>query len=827
MAATYKLNIPIPASKDSRAFAQALKVCIASTAYGIAVDYAKAPGAQNVSLEIPKERKTLYEPNSIVRYFAAISKTGSPPGSFPDYALIEWEESVLESARWDQAQIEPTLQSLEVALSATPFIKVNLQLKGPESAGRCANNEQASPAIPSAAEIILFASVYAPISALPSASLAIHPLLRTWFFNSALVSPWALSGVQQAASQTEKMQISAGDQSISKSLERKVKLGVDQAITVRGKKILPQAGAKNILITSALPYVNNEPHLGNIIGSVLSADVFSRFCKARGLPTLFVCGTDEYGTTTETKALEEKISPKELCDKYHPIHARVYEWFEIGFDHFGRTTTQQQTDIAQDIFTNLREHGFLTEKTSVQPYCEKHGSFLADRYVEGECPHCHYGDARGDQCDSCGKVLDPLDLINARCKLDGEAPVPRETKHIYLLLDKLQPDIEKWASQASEEGAWSSNGRTITESWLKGGLKPRTITRDLKWGTPVPLSGYEDKVLYVWFDACIGYVSITANYTKAWKQWWQNPKDVKLYQFMGKDNVPFHTVVFPGSQLGDGNKWTMLNHLSTTEYLMYENGKFSKSRGVGVFGSNAQNTGVQSSVWRYYLLSNRPETADSQFEWKQFIQKNNSELLANLGNFVNRLIKFANAKFASKVPEYRGQFTDSAFDDFKSDINTRLKEYVTEVTAVHLRTGLEKVMAISSRGNQFLQDNKLDNALLASQPDKAAAVVGLGLNLIYLLSAIVGPYMPSTSDSILEQLNAPPRIIPDEWNGDDLLPGHNIRKAKYLFTTIDPKKEDEWRSLFGGSQAERMKKEDDAKKKAKKQTKKKQATADS
>src|ERR1700761_8929515 len=221
------------------------------------------------------------------------------------------------------------------------------------------------------------------------------------------------------------------------------------------EEILPVEGKNNILITSALPYVNNVPHLGNIIGSVLSADVFSRYSKARGNPTLFVCGTDEYGTATETKAIEEGVTPQELCDKYYKLHKEVYDWFEIAFDHFGRTPTQEQTDIAQDIFTKLHQNGFLEEQTTTQPYCEKHQGFLADRFVEGECPLCGYADARGDQCDKCGHLLDPLDLKNPRCKLDGTTPVRRQTKHAFLLLDKLQPEVAEWSKQSNEEGHWS------------------------------------------------------------------------------------------------------------------------------------------------------------------------------------------------------------------------------------------------------------------------------------------------------------------------------------------------------------------------------------
>lgn len=270
-----------------------------------------------------------------------------------------------------------------------------------------------------------------------------------------------------------------------------------------------------------------------------------RYCKARGYPTLFVCGTDEYGTATETKALEEGVTPRQLCDKYNKLHAEIYDWFEIGFDIFGRTSTEQQKEITQDIFRRLYKNDCLVERTSRQPYCEKHKSFLADRFIEGTCPKCGYDDARGDQCDSCGSVdYEPLDLKNPRCKVDPDTtPVARDTRHIHLKLDKLQPQIEEWFEKSSKEGGWSRNGTFITESWLKQGLRERGITRDLKWGTPIPLDVftnekdkeiYKDKVFYVWFDACIGYPSITANYTKEWEKWWRDPENVQLYQFMGK-----------------------------------------------------------------------------------------------------------------------------------------------------------------------------------------------------------------------------------------------------------------------------------------------------
>lgn len=556
----------------------------------------------------------------------------------------------------------------------------------------------------------------------------------------------------------------------------------------------------------------------------------NRYNKARGRPTLYICGTDEYGTATETKALEEKVTPEELCAKYYKIHAEVYEWFEIGFDIFGRTPTIHHTQIAQDVFLKLYKNNLLTEKTNEQPYCDSHHSFLADRFVEGECPICHYEDARGDQCDKCGNLLDPLNLINPKCKIDGATPVVRETTHIHLKLEELQPRIEEWTVSSIKKGAWSRNAGIITESWLKTGLKDRGITRDLKWGVPVPLPGFEKKVLYVWFEACIGYPSITANYTPEWKQWWFNPEQVKLYQFLGKDNVPFHSVIFPGCQLGSGDNWTMLHHLSATEYLNYENGKFSKSRGIGVFGNNAKETGIPPDVWRYYLLKNRPESGDTQFEWGSFIESNNSELLAKLGNFVNRVVKLVNSPkaYSGTIPQFDASKLPSSIEEPLSEVTALLKQYLAEMEAVKLRAGLLTAMKVAEAGNGLIQAHRLDNALIANDPSLASAIVGTVINLIYLCSAIFEPYLPATCVSIRKQLDAPFLNIPSEediehgWRPTYLLTGHKIGKAEYLFTRIDEKKAEEWREMFGGTQEARRQKEEEAAKIAQQKAEKKQ-----
>ncbi|TFK40406.1 methionyl tRNA synthetase [Crucibulum laeve] len=576
---------------------------------------------------------------------------------------------------------------------------------------------------------------------------------------------------------------------------------------------LPKVGEKNVLITSALPYCNNVPHLGNIIGSTLSADVFSRYSRTRNWRTLYVCGTDEYGTATETQALKEGISPKELCDKYNILHKDTYKWFDIGFDFFGRTSAPQHTEIAQEIYTNLGKNNLLEKQEREQTYCEGCPKFLADRYVEGICPHCGYEDARGDQCDGCSRTLDAIDLIKPRCLVNKTHKVTTKTSaHMYLKLDKIQPKTEEWIRQSWKAGKWSANAvinaeGELVDARLKNGLLPTPLTRDLKWGVPVPVDGDDEfgmkgKVLYVWFDAPIGYPSITANYTPEWKQWWFNPENVDLYQFMGKDNVYFHTVYWPSVQIGDGRNWTKLHHLSTTEYLNYEGGKFSKSRNRGVFGPAAKDTGIPASVWRYYLLSTRPETADAMFSWSDCIIANNNVLLNNFGNFINRTLKFVSSQYNSVIPDSGDapgllSPNDPADGEFITTVNGLLKDYIDAMDSVKIRLGLQTVMLISIQGNHYLQSSGLNKALMTDNPQRCAQVVSRAVNLIYTLSALIYPFMPATSDDILAQLNAPARAVPEVLS-NDILAGHTIGKPEHLFKKIEESMAEVYRAKFGG-----------------------------
>ncbi|XAR72635.1 Methionine--tRNA ligase [Bertholletia excelsa] len=601
---------------------------------------------------------------------------------------------------------------------------------------------------------------------------------------------------------------------------------------------LPVEGKRNILITSALPYVNNVPHLGNIIGSVLSADVFARFCRLRGYNTIYVCGTDEYGTATETKAMEENCSPKEICDKYHAIHKELYKWFNINFDEFGRTSTPQQTEVCQAIFKKLLENNWLSENTMQQLYCDTCKRFLADRFVEGTCPMqgCHYDSARGDQCEKCGKLLNPTELQDPRCKVCQNTPRVRDTDHLFLELPLLKDKLEEYINHVSVAGSWSQNAIQATLAWLKEGLKPRCITRDLKWGVPVPHEKFKDKVLYVWFDAPIGYISITACYTAEWEKWWKNPENVELYQFMGKDNVPFHTVMFPSSLIGTGENWTMLKSISVTEYLNYEAGKFSKSKGIGVFGNDAKDTNIPVEVWRYYLLTNRPEVSDTLFTWADLQAKLNSELLNNLGNFINRVLSFIakdpalgenkGVGYNSIIPDAPGAVSHSLTKNFGEKVGDYVEQYIEAMEKVKLKQGLKIAMSISGEGNAYLQESKFWKLYKEDQPS-CAVVMKTSAGLVCLLACLLEPFMPSFSLEVIKQLNMPPEVqvsLSDE-KGDigkakrpwEFLPaGHRIGTPEPLFKELRDEEVEFFRQKFAGSQSDRaLKAEAEAKELAK------------
>jgi len=554
---------------------------------------------------------------------------------------------------------------------------------------------------------------------------------------------------------------------------------------------------KKKLITSALPYVNNFPHLGNLIGCVLSADVYARFCRSRGYETLYVCGSDEYGTATENKAREEGLTPQQICDKYWVHHDQVYKDFNISFNSFGRTSTPEQTEITQGLFHDLEKNGFISEKTTQRSYCEVDDMFLADRFVLGTCPFCQDQDARGDQCDRCGHLLDPEMLIEPRCKRCGTRPARRETTHLYLDLDKIQPKLEAWFEKSSSKGNWSNNAIRTTRAWLDKGLESRAITRDLKWGVPVPKPGFENKVFYVWYDAPIGYLSISARHTPDWKEWWQNPDGVELYQFMAKDNIPFHTVIFPSTLIGSGGNWTKLHHISSTEYLNYEDTKFSKSRNIGVFGSDVRQTEIPIDLWRFYLLKSRPENNDSVFQWDEFFERVNSEFLNIIGNLVHRTLVFLANNFEGKICDFELTDPQAAFvQECKTDM-----EGITQgLEAVALRDTLNKILALGKRGNKFFQDQKPWEQVKTT-PELAHATVSVLAYMIRSLAVTLEPYVPGTSEKILTNLN----LGKQTWAQVGVfegLDGHVIGKPEILYPKLDMKLAEKFRKKFSGNAPE-------------------------
>lgn len=587
------------------------------------------------------------------------------------------------------------------------------------------------------------------------------------------------------------------------------------------------------LITSALPYVNNIPHLGNLI-QMLSGDVFARFCRNKGYDTLYICGTDEYGTATETKAIEEKKTPRELCDYYYQEHTKIYDWFHINFDKFGRTSNEQCTEITQALFNDLDKAGYIKEHVNKQLFCQKCNMYLADRYVDGTCPKCGSTKARGDQCDDCGSLLDPIELKDPKCHTCGSTPEVRETKHLYIDLPNLSKNLDAWMAKTSVEGKWSDNAINITKAWIRDGLNERAITRDLKWGIPVPKAGYEDKVFYVWFNAPIGYMSITkqlADELKAegkntfdWKSWW-NPSEseeakgkehVELFQFIGKDNIPFHTVIFPSTLLGSPHDWTKLFHMSSTEYMNYEDGKFSKSRGVGVFGTDAIETGIPADAWRFYIFYNRPEKQDFQFTWKDFMEKMNSELIGNLGNLVNRTLLFVNRYFEGKIP-------DAPVDE---ELWAQVRDLEAKITEnlewANLKDAFRQCFEISDICNKKFQ---------AAEPWKTresdpAACAKLIHNLCYVikdLMIMMNPYMPQYTQIVMGYLG---KSIKETQVGKETKEGldwsdlgntaglDKVGPTEVYFKPLDQKTMLAFREKFGGQKSTKV--ENKEEKKAKK-----------
>ncbi len=493
-------------------------------------------------------------------------------------------------------------------------------------------------------------------------------------------------------------------------------------------------GYDRILVTSALPYVNYEPHLGHLAGAVLSADVYAKYLKLKKVPHVFICGTDENGTTTEVTAKKLNIDPMELCNKYHKIHKEAYEGFGIEFDAFGRTTSEFHKEMTQKIYLKLKENGYIIEKETEQAYCEHCKMELADRYIIGTCPYCGYEHAHGGQCENCGKLLEPKDLINPKCAICGNRPIFRKTKHLYLDLPKLKPKLEEFINSRER---LSENAKAFTLNMLKE-LKPRAISRKINFGIPIPNS---DLVFYVWFDAPIGYISITYEYIENADEWWHG--NTRLVQFMGKDNIPFHTILFPAELIGTHEKWTLVDTLSSTEYLNYEGGKFSKSQKRGVFCRDALSTKIPADYWRFYLMLNRPEKSDTNFSWNEFYERINNDLIGNMLNFIYRTMSLTKRYF-NEIPEHK-------YDEIFEKVIEKVNELDKAMDEIKIRDYVKLLLEISSIGNKFLQENEPWHKIKEDE-NAVKHVLANAMEIVKVLAIVSYPIIPNISKKLQDAL---------------------------------------------------------------------------
>lgn len=559
-----------------------------------------------------------------------------------------------------------------------------------------------------------------------------------------------------------------------------------------------------ILITSALPYVNGVPHLGHLVGCLLPSDVYARYMRMMGHEVLYVCGTDEHGTPSEVGAAKEGMDVADYCLKYHNRHKEAYDAFNLSFDYFGRTSSEQNREITYHIFEQLDKNGLIEEESIKQIFSIDDNRFLPDRYVTGTCPHCGYDKARGDQCENCTKVLDPTELINPRSTISGSTNLEvRETKHLFLNLPKLEKQLAEWVK--SKEPFWPDVAYSIAQKWLKEGLRPRCITRDLKWGFPVPKKGFEDKVFYVWFDAPIGYLGITKQWAdekpgeRNWKDWWLDAKDVYYVQFMGKDNVPFHSISFPATLLGTGENWTKVDYLKGMSYLTFEGGKFSKSEQRGVFAEDAVKE-FPADYWRYWLISNAPEASDSSFTFDLFAGVVNKDLNGVLGNFVSRVMKMTASKIGAEVPA-SGEMTEVE-EKLIADLQEKADNYCKYMEGLEFKKAMNELRAIWVDGNNYISVTE-PWTVIKTDPARAAAILRVCLNLIRIYALLSAPVMPETSAKILAKfgLNAADMPVLKGFNAakeiEALQPGHKFEVGDALFERIAPEKTEELKAKYG------------------------------
>ena len=562
-----------------------------------------------------------------------------------------------------------------------------------------------------------------------------------------------------------------------------------------------------ILTTSALPYINGIKHLGNLVGSMLPADVYARFCRQRGHETVYICATDEHGTPAELAAAQAGMDVANYCAEQHQIQARAGEAFGLSFDHFGRSSNPANHALTRHFADRLEDNGLIEPRTDKQVYSNADKRFLPDRYVEGTCPHCGYEKARGDQCDSCGRLLDPVDLKDPYSAVSGSRDVEvRETTHLYLLQSKQQEEIERWLATKTSFPALTLS---IANKWLKEGLRDRAITRDLKWGIPVtrngkPRAGFEDKVFYVWFDAPIEYIAATQEWAEAngddWQRWWrldQGADDVRYVEFMGKDNVAFHTVSFPATLLGSGEPWKTVDTLKSLNWLTWYGGKFSTSEKRGIFMDQALEI-LPADYWRWYLMSNAPESDDTSFTLEHFAGVVNKDLSDVLGNFVNRVTRFCVSKYGAALPD--GSAPGPLEEALAKTLSEKIENYTQSLEAMEFRKACAELRSIWVAGNEYLQEAAPWTAF-KTDPEKAAVSVRTGLNLIRLFAILSEPIIPFTAARMREIFNEADEAL--SWPDDaaqaltHFKAGAEFSPPDILFSKIEDDHIADWRERYG------------------------------
>ena len=536
---------------------------------------------------------------------------------------------------------------------------------------------------------------------------------------------------------------------------------------------------KRHLVTSALPYANGPVHIGHLAGVYVPSDIYTRYLRLRGEDVIHVCGTDEHGVPITIKAKQEGVTPQDIVDKYHQIIGDSFKGLGISFDIFSRTTTPTHYATASEFFKKLYEGGKFIEQTSEQYYDEEAKQFLADRYIMGTCPHCGNDRAYGDQCEKCGTSLNSTDLIDPKSMISGSKPVMKETKHWYLPLNDYQKDLEKWILTDHKE--WKSNVYGQCKSWFDLGLQPRAVSRDLDWGIPVPVEGAEGKVLYVWFDAPIGYISATKDLTPEWEKYWKS-EDTKMVHFIGKDNIVFHCIVFPSMLMADGT-YNLPENVPANEFLNLEGDKISTSRNWAVWlHEYLEEFPGKEDVLRYVLCANAPETKDNDFTWKDFQTRNNSELVAIFGNFVNRALMLTQKYFDGKVPAVGAR---DDFDRVTLDEMPRIKKAVEDyIEQYRFRDALKEAMNLARLGNKYLADTE-PWKVAKTDMDRVATILNVALQITANLSIVFEPFLPFSTEKLLKMLNTQ-EFGWDKLGSTDLMPvGHQLGKPELLFEKIE------------------------------------------